>query len=117
MDGQPEALIDLGAIKENVSALRQHVGAAQVMAVVKADGYGHGMIPAARAAVAGGAERRELGRCRRMPGDVRAGQVRPDRGDLDMAAQAAVAPPLDMPVSAFRCSRAGRPARCAAAAI
>jgi alanine racemase len=55
MDGHPEALIDLGAIKENVSALRRHVGAPQLMAVVKADGYGHGMIPAARAAVAGGA--------------------------------------------------------------
>ncbi len=55
MDGHPEALIDLGAIKENVSALGRHVGAAQVMAVVKADGYGHGMIQVARAAVAGGA--------------------------------------------------------------
>jgi alanine racemase len=55
MDGHPEALIDLGAIKENVSALARHVGAAQVMAVVKSDGYGHGMIPAAAAALAGGA--------------------------------------------------------------
>jgi alanine racemase len=56
MDGHPEALIDLGAIKENVSALGRHVGGAQLMAVVKADGYGHGMIPVARAAVAGGAD-------------------------------------------------------------
>jgi len=56
MDGHPEALIDLGAIKANVSALRRHVGGAQLMAVVKADGYGHGMIPSARAAVAGGAD-------------------------------------------------------------
>jgi alanine racemase len=55
MDGHPEALIDLGAIKDNVSALVRHVGGAQVMAVVKADGYGHGMIPAATAAVQGGA--------------------------------------------------------------
>ncbi len=55
MDGHPEALIDLGAIKANVSALARHVGAAQVMAVVKSDGYGHGMIPAAAAAVDGGA--------------------------------------------------------------
>jgi alanine racemase len=55
MDGHPEALIDLGAIKDNVSALARHVGAAQVMAVVKSDGYGHGMIPAAVAAVDGGA--------------------------------------------------------------
>jgi alanine racemase len=56
MDGHPEALIELSAIKENVSALRRHVGGAQLMAVVKADGYGHGMIPSARAAVAGGAD-------------------------------------------------------------
>jgi alanine racemase len=55
MDGHPEALIDLGAINDNVSALARHVGGAQVMAVVKSDGYGHGMIPAAAAALAGGA--------------------------------------------------------------
>jgi alanine racemase len=50
-----QALVDLGAITTNVAALREHVGGSQVMAVVKADGYGHGMIPAARAALAGGA--------------------------------------------------------------
>ena len=55
MDGHPEALIDLSAIKENVSALVRHVAGAQVMAVVKSDGYGHGMIPAAAAALDGGA--------------------------------------------------------------
>jgi alanine racemase len=55
MDGHPEALIDLGAIKDNVAALARHVRGAQVMAVVKADAYGHGMIPAATAAVSGGA--------------------------------------------------------------
>ncbi len=55
MDGHPEALIDLGAIKDNVAALARHVGGAQVMAVVKADAYGHGMIPAAAAALDGGA--------------------------------------------------------------
>jgi alanine racemase len=55
MDGHPELLIDLGAIKDNASALAGHVGGAQVMAVVKADGYGHGMIQAAAAALAGGA--------------------------------------------------------------
>jgi alanine racemase len=55
MDGQPEALIDLAAITANVTALSRHVGAAQVMAVVKSDAYGHGMLPTARAALAGGA--------------------------------------------------------------
>ncbi len=50
-----QALVDLGAITGNVAALCARVLGSQVMAVVKADGYGHGMIPAARAALAGGA--------------------------------------------------------------
>jgi alanine racemase len=55
MDGQPEATIDLATIRANAVALCRHVGAAEVMAVVKSDGYGHGMLPSATAAVAGGA--------------------------------------------------------------
>jgi alanine racemase len=55
MDGHPEALVDLGAITDNVAGLVRHVGGAQVMAVVKSDAYGHGMVQAASAAVAGGA--------------------------------------------------------------
>jgi alanine racemase len=55
MDGFAETLIDLDAISANVAALRQHAAGPQVMAVVKSDGYGHGMVPAARAALAGGA--------------------------------------------------------------
>lgn len=47
--------IDLGAIADNVRALRERAGSAEVMAVVKADAYGHGLIAAARAARAGGA--------------------------------------------------------------
>src|SRR5437764_15274956 len=50
-----QAHVDLGAITGNVAALRGHVRGSEVMAVVKADGYGHGMIAAARAALAGGA--------------------------------------------------------------
>jgi alanine racemase len=50
-----QAFVDLGAIRGNVAALCERVRGSQVMAVVKADGYGHGMIPAARAALAGGA--------------------------------------------------------------
>jgi alanine racemase len=55
MDGQPEALVDLDAIQANAAALRRHVGSAQVMAVIKSDAYGHGMLASARAALAGGA--------------------------------------------------------------
>src|SRR6516164_4586752 len=50
-----QASVDLGAITGNVAALCERVRGSQVMAVVKADGYGHGMVPAARAALAGGA--------------------------------------------------------------
>ena len=49
------AQIDLAAVRANVSGLRRRAGDAAVMAVVKADGYGHGMLPCARAALAGGA--------------------------------------------------------------
>ena len=48
--------IDLAAFRANVSAIGAHVGTTQLMIVVKADGYGHGMAAAARAARAGGAD-------------------------------------------------------------
>ncbi|MFC5996289.1 alanine racemase [Pseudonocardia hispaniensis] len=55
--GAPQAFctVDLDAIRENVAALRGRAGAAELMAVVKADGYGHGLVPAAGAALDGGA--------------------------------------------------------------
>jgi alanine racemase len=49
------AVVDLDAITANVRALHERSAAAELMAVVKADGYGHGLLPAARAARAGGA--------------------------------------------------------------
>jgi alanine racemase len=49
------ATVDLDAISRNVEVLRKHAGSAAVMAVVKADGYGHGLLPSARAAISGGA--------------------------------------------------------------
>jgi alanine racemase len=50
-----EVRVDLTAIRDNVAELRARSGRAAVMAIVKADGYGHGLVPAARAAQAGGA--------------------------------------------------------------
>ncbi|OBF42306.1 alanine racemase [Mycobacterium sp. ACS1612] len=50
-----EAVVDLGAIAHNVRLLRERAGSAQVMVVVKADGYGHGATQVARAALAAGA--------------------------------------------------------------
>lgn len=55
----PRAVIDLDAIRHNVELLRQAAGPAKVMAVVKADGYGHGATAIARAALDAGAA--ELG--------------------------------------------------------
>jgi alanine racemase len=49
------AEIDLAAVRSNVAELRRRAGDAAVMAVVKADGYGHGMVPCARAALSAGA--------------------------------------------------------------
>ncbi len=54
-----EAVVDLAAVQHNVRVLRENAGRAQVMAVVKADGYGHGAVEVARAALAAGAA--ELG--------------------------------------------------------
>ena len=49
-----ELVVDLDAIRANVELLRAGTSA-ELMAVVKADGYGHGLVPSARAALAGGA--------------------------------------------------------------
>ncbi|MEX2620871.1 MAG: alanine racemase [Egibacteraceae bacterium] len=48
--------VDLDAISANVAALKAQAAAPRLAAVVKADGYGHGAVPAARAALAGGAD-------------------------------------------------------------
>lgn len=47
--------IDLGAIAHNIRALVQHCAPAEVCAVVKADGYGHGAIAVGQAAIEAGA--------------------------------------------------------------
>src|SRR5690606_14031001 len=52
---QAEVRIDLAAIRNDVRRLRQAAPDSELMAVVKADGYGHGMVPVARAALQGGA--------------------------------------------------------------
>jgi alanine racemase len=50
-----EAVVDLDAIAHNVRVLADRAGSAAVMAVVKADGYGHGAARVADAALAAGA--------------------------------------------------------------
>ncbi|MBB4686410.1 alanine racemase [Amycolatopsis jiangsuensis] len=50
-----EVVIDLEAVRHNVSLLTARASGAAVMAVVKGDAYGHGAVPVARAAVEAGA--------------------------------------------------------------
>jgi alanine racemase len=47
--------VDLAALRANVAALAAHVRGAALMVVVKADAYGHGVVPCAREARAAGA--------------------------------------------------------------
>ena len=49
-----EAIIDLSAIKHNVALLKEKSGT-DLLAVVKADAYGHGLVPVAKAALDAGA--------------------------------------------------------------
>jgi alanine racemase len=49
------AVVDLGAIRNNIEVLQEAAPRAEVMAVVKADAYGHGLLPVAQAAVDAGA--------------------------------------------------------------
>jgi alanine racemase len=50
-----EITIDLGALRRNVATLRRALDGAEVWAVVKANGYGHGARDCGRAALAAGA--------------------------------------------------------------
>lgn len=53
--GPARATIDLDAIAQNVARLKERAGSAELMAVVKGDAYGHGLVPSARASLRGGA--------------------------------------------------------------
>lgn len=50
-----EAIVDLSAIKHNVELLKKTAGT-KLLAVVKADAYGHGLVPVAKAAISAGAD-------------------------------------------------------------
>ena len=49
------AIVDCGAIQNNVGTVRRLAGGTNVCAIVKANGYGHGAVEAARSAITGGA--------------------------------------------------------------
>lgn len=54
MSNRAEAIVDLTAIAANIKKLRETSGT-DLMAVVKADAYGHGLVPVAKAAISAGA--------------------------------------------------------------
>lgn len=49
------AFVDLDAMRRNLEALQARVGAARIMAIVKANAYGHGLIPVSKALLRFGA--------------------------------------------------------------
>lgn len=56
MESRTLAEIDLGAVRHNVRALKSRARDARLMAVVKADAYGHGSVPVSLAAIEAGAD-------------------------------------------------------------
>ncbi len=48
--------VDLGQLAQNLAAIRRHVGGARVMTILKANAYGHGLLPVARHMVKCGAD-------------------------------------------------------------
>jgi alanine racemase len=118
-----ELVVDLDAIRRNVALLRAST-TAEVMAVVKADGYGHGLVPSARAALSGGASWLGVAqidealalRAAGISAPVLAWLWAPDEGD---AVEQAVAGGVDVSVSSrwaldtvvARARAAGRSAR------
>ncbi|MBB4912050.1 alanine racemase [Actinophytocola algeriensis] len=117
-----EVVVDLGAIRHNVALLAARAPGAATMAVVKADGYGHGALPVARAALDAGAT--WLGSCSLAEAlDLRDGGITTrilswlDVPETDLAP--GVAADIDLSASSTRelaaivdgARRAGRPAR------
>lgn len=56
MTAGPTLIFDLAAFRDNVTTLAATAAPARCMIAVKANAYGHGMVPFARAAIEGGAE-------------------------------------------------------------
>jgi alanine racemase len=98
-DGGPVralARVNLAAIERNVARLRRELAPATgLCAVVKADGYGHGAAPAARAALAGGA------RCVAVAAAGEAAALRAAGIDAPILVMGALSPPeLDVALGA-----------------
>ena len=116
------AEVSLGALRDNASAFRQAVGGVAVMAMVKANAYGHGLCAASRAFLDGGAswlgvaipgealELREDGIDARV---LVVGWVHPDTYTalIDADVDLAIADTTSLPLVHAAAHRAGRTAR------
>src|SRR5687767_14308922 len=81
------ARIDLGAVERNCALLRSRLrGGAELCAVVKADGYGHGAVGCGRAALAGGASRLAVATARE------AAEIRAALPDAELLTMGALTP-------------------------
>jgi alanine racemase len=74
------ARIDLGALRANCERLRAELGRSRLCAVVKADGYGHGAVDCAGAALKGGATALAVAAATEAVELAEAGIVGPDGG-------------------------------------
>jgi alanine racemase len=112
------ARVNVAAIERNVARLRRELRpGAELCAVVKADGYGHGAAPAARAALAGGATRLAVATAQEAE-DLRAkgidaqllvlGALSPGELDIALAARADVAAWREAFVAAVAARGGGR---------
>ncbi|MCD2192503.1 alanine racemase [Actinomycetospora endophytica] len=124
MSARIEVVVDLDAVRHNVSLLAGLAGGsgASTMVVVKADGYGHGAVEVARAALDAGAT--WLGVCTlEEAAELRAAAITAPLlswlhvPDEDMAGAVAtgvdlgIASPRDLAAAAGAARSAGRPAR------
>jgi alanine racemase len=102
--------IDLGAVRANASTILAHLPkGTDLFAVVKANGYGHGAMPVARAAVSGGATRlavATLEEAHELNGVVRAAQVLVMGGLTPHHAPAAAASGCGIAVSSLEFAQA-----------
>ncbi len=93
MGGDPQLLIDLQALRQNLQRAREAAPNSRVMAVIKADGYGHGMLRVAKALA--DADALAVGRVNEGILLREAGEARPvtvlegffDRAELESAAR------------------------------
>jgi alanine racemase len=116
------ARIDVGAVRDNCAQLKAELDGAELCAVVKADGYGHGDEACAEAALAGGATRlavatageaERIGRRLAHVPLLTMGALAPEELDtaLEGGSEVAVWRPGFLDLAAARARAHGRPAR------